>query len=133
MPRRVRATTTVLVFQWPCGTPTLRRSPRGARPWVRAMLVFAQVSPMKTRREDSRSGCASNQASRRFRISGRSCSLACAVFFARDPAAREEALQRPVAEGMAVARQGRPQLLHGDVRRLLKQAEHQTGLGLDPA
>jgi hypothetical protein len=26
-------------------------------------------------------GCASNQASRRFRMSGRSCSVACAVFF----------------------------------------------------
>ena len=48
---------------------------------LRAMLVFAQVSSMKTSRSGSRSGWASNQACRRFTISGRSCSLACAVFF----------------------------------------------------
>ena len=58
-----------------------RRSPRGARPWVRAMLVFAQVSSMNTSRSGSRSGWPSNQACRRFTTSERPCSLACAVSF----------------------------------------------------
>ena len=38
-----------------------------------------QVSSMKTRRSGSRSSSPSNQSSRRFRISGRSCSLARCV------------------------------------------------------
>jgi hypothetical protein len=37
-----------VVFQWPCGTPRRRRSPRRQRPWVRAILVEAQVSSMNT-------------------------------------------------------------------------------------
>ena len=57
--------------------------PAGARPRNRAILVEAPVSSMKTRCRGSRSGCASNQASRRAATSGRSCSLACAVFFLR--------------------------------------------------
>jgi hypothetical protein len=42
---------------------------------------------------------ASNQTSRRIRMSGRSYSAACAVFFARDGVAGEEAPDRAVAEG----------------------------------
>jgi len=58
-----------------------RKGGKPERPWVRAILVEAQVSSMKTRRSGSRSSWPSNQASRRFRMSGRSCSAACAVFF----------------------------------------------------
>src|SRR4051812_39400123 len=47
------------------------------------MLVEAQVSSMKISRSGSRSSWPSNQASRRLRMSGRSCSAACAVFFLR--------------------------------------------------
>src|SRR5215217_4719100 len=47
------------------------------------MLVEAQVSSMNTSRSGSRSSWLSNQAARRLRISGRSCSAACAVFFFR--------------------------------------------------
>ena len=45
------------------------------------MLVDAQVSSMKMRRSGSSSVWPSNQSWRRFRMSGRSCSAACAVFF----------------------------------------------------
>lgn len=41
MPVSVRPATKVLVFQWPCGMPALSRSPLGARPRRRAMLVEA--------------------------------------------------------------------------------------------
>jgi len=55
------------------------------------MLVEAQVSSMKTSRSGSRSSCPSNQASRRFRKSGRSCSAAWALFFERQTARIEKA------------------------------------------
>src|SRR5689334_21168122 len=48
------------------------------------MLVEAQVSSMKISRSGSRSSWLSHQSCRRFRMSGRSCSLACADFFERD-------------------------------------------------
>jgi UDPglucose 6-dehydrogenase len=38
------------VRQRPWGTLATKRWPRGARPWLRVMLVLAQVSSMKTRR-----------------------------------------------------------------------------------
>ena len=40
----------VRVRQWPCGTLATSRLPRAQRPWVRVILVLAQVSSMKTRR-----------------------------------------------------------------------------------
>ena len=42
-----------MVFQWPCGTVALSRSPRGAQPRSGAMLVLVQVSSMNTRRDGS--------------------------------------------------------------------------------
>ncbi len=55
------------------GTAARQRSPRGERPRRRAILVVAPVSSMKTSLAGSRSGCASNQASRRELTSSRSC------------------------------------------------------------
>ena len=80
-PVRRSPATKVGVFQCPCGTPARRRSPLGARPWVRAILVVAQVSSTKTGLAGSRSGRPSNHARRRLGMSGRSCSAACAVLF----------------------------------------------------
>jgi hypothetical protein len=45
--------TKVVVFQWPCGILPTNRSPRGARPRSRALLVLVPVSSMKTNREGS--------------------------------------------------------------------------------
>ena len=83
MPRSVSAPTKVVVFQWPCGTPTRSRVAARQRPWRRAMLVVAQVSSMKTSRSGSRSSWLSNQSCRRFRTSGRSCSLRVRGLFLR--------------------------------------------------
>jgi hypothetical protein len=47
---------------------------------------------MKTRRSGSRSIWPSNQCRRCLRTSGWSCSIACPVFFARDPVMHEEAM-----------------------------------------
>jgi hypothetical protein len=81
MPESLRPATKVVVFQWPCGIAAHSRSPFGARPWRRAMLVEAHVSSMKTSRSGSSSGWPSNPSRRRLRTCGRSCSSACAVFF----------------------------------------------------
>ena len=120
MPRVVRAATKVVVFQWPRGTPTRRRSPRRQRLWVRAMLVDAQVSSMNTRRSGSRSSWLSNPAWRRFKTSGRSCSLARAVFFGRDSVIGEEAANRAVADNNALLAERVAQLLDCDVRLRLR-------------
>lgn len=42
-----RAARNVSVRQRPCGTLATSRWPRGARPWLRDMVVLAQVSSMK--------------------------------------------------------------------------------------
>ena len=81
-------------FEPPCGHESRRfpmavrdrgdgmRSPLGARPHACAPCSWRpQVSSMKTSFSGSRSSSESNQARRRFRISGRSCSVACADFF----------------------------------------------------
>src|SRR5579871_2719440 len=56
-------------------------SPSPAASALRARLVEAPVSSMKTSFLGSRSSCAPNHAWRCFRTSGRCCSSAWAVFF----------------------------------------------------
>jgi hypothetical protein len=53
MRSRRSAARKVSVRQRPCGTLATSRLPRWQRPWLRVMLVLAQVSSMKTRREGS--------------------------------------------------------------------------------
>ena len=71
----------VSVFQCPCGTLSISASPLVCQPWVRVMLVFAQVSSMKTIRLGSTQRWTQRQRARRRTTSGRSCSLAKSVFF----------------------------------------------------
>jgi hypothetical protein len=132
-PRVVSAPTKVVVFQWPCGTPTLGLSPRGRRPWRRAMLVEAQVSSMNIRRSGSRSSWPSNHSSRRFRMSGRSCSAARAVFFARDLVALEEAANRAIAEDQTPIGQTTARFFQRHVGRLVQEPEDRRTMSLDPA
>jgi transposase len=81
IPVRRSAPTKVVVFQWRWGMAARNRSPSGARPELRAMVVDAQVSSMKTSPSGSRSSWPSNPSWRRFMMSGRSGSLACTVFY----------------------------------------------------
>src|SRR4051794_22049986 len=73
--------TSVVFFRLPYGIGARRRTPRGARPYRRAMLVVAKLSSTNTSRSGSRSSCPSNQSSRSSRTSGRFCSAAYADFF----------------------------------------------------
>lgn len=81
MPESLSPATKVVVRQWPWGTPARKRSPFGARPGIRAIFVFSQISSIKISRSGFRSGWASNQASRAAATSARSCSLTWADFF----------------------------------------------------
>ena len=57
------------------------RSPRRARLWLHVLLVLAQVSSMKTRRAGSSRPWYFFHCARRRSTSGRSCSVACRLFF----------------------------------------------------
>src|SRR3954452_3701010 len=94
------------------------------------MLVEAQVSSMKISRSGSRSSWLSNQASRRLRMSGRSCSAACAVFFARDLVAAAEAPERAHADPRPFLGQARLQLGQGDVGNLGQRRVDPISMGL---
>src|SRR5215212_7662787 len=94
------------------------------------MLVEAPVSSMNTSRAGSRSSWPSNHASRRLRISGRSCSAACAVFFARDLVPEAEAPERTDTDLRPVLGQARLQLGQGDVRNLGQRRVDQLGMRL---
>src|ERR1035437_6819476 len=74
----------VNVFQWPCGTLATRRSPRGARPEWRTILVVTDVSSIKMSRLPRKDNCSAFSSARAAATSGRSCSAACNVFFERD-------------------------------------------------
>lgn len=97
------------------------------------MLVLAQVLSMKARRPGWRSTCLSNQVWRWVRVSGRSCSVACAVFFARQRMAREEVLQGAVTETMASIQQSPTKFGGRDVRGFVQKATDPLMLRLDPA
>src|SRR3712207_452848 len=94
------------------------------------MLVEAQVSSMKISHSGSRSSWPSNQALRRLRRSGRSCSAACAVFFARDLVAAAKAPERGHADQRFLLGQARLQLGQGDVGLLGQSRMDQVGMGL---
>src|SRR6195952_4717211 len=132
MPPSRSAPTKVVVFQCPCGTLARQRCPRGARPRSRAILVDAPVSSMKTRRSGSRSGCPSNQVWRRATTSGRSCSLACAVFFEGYVVTVEKTPDRAVSERrLMVAPQHVGQLGQGDVLLSLNRRQDHVPERLD--
>src|SRR3546814_10779033 len=85
-----RAARKVSVRQWPCGALPISRWPRGPQPRSGAMLVFAQVSSMKTKRLGSMLAWRARHLQRRLATSGRSCSAAKAVFFEAEPLGVEE-------------------------------------------
>jgi hypothetical protein len=95
------------------------------------MFVKHQVSSMNTRRDGSRSSWPSNHASRRFRTSGRLCSLACAVFFERDPATVEKPPERRNRDRDAHLRQQGAQFDQRDIALSGDSVENEIGIGLD--
>src|SRR5580700_7665886 len=72
------------------------------------MLVLAQVSSMNTRREGSSRPWYFRHCARRRATSGRSCSLACRLFFEGNALVHEEVPNREVAHLDAACRKLRP-------------------------
>ena len=87
---------------------------------------------MKTRRLGSRSGWLSNQSRRFFRTSGRSCSTAGPVFFARQAVSLEEARKRGGRRGDAALGQAGAEFLEALVSLLLERRHDDSALRLDP-
>src|SRR5437660_9621141 len=110
----------VSVRQRPCGTLATSLWPRAQRPCVRVMLVLAQVSSMKTRREGSSRPWYFFHCARRLATSGRSCSLARRLFFEADPLVLEEVPDREVAHLDPALGQLRCQRPQREVRLLRK-------------
>src|SRR5258708_30990281 len=80
------------------------------------MLVEVPVSSIKTSRAGSSAGCSSFQAARAAATSGRSCSLACTIFFEADALGGEEAPHRAVPDMQAAAGKLGADLLQRQVR-----------------
>ena len=80
----------IMVFQCPNGALSLQRSPTGAQPESRAILVLTPVSSRKTRLSGSINGWAALHSLRRAATSGRSCSTARSALLKRqaDPLGR---------------------------------------------
>src|SRR3954449_12076144 len=57
IPLARRPATKVVVFQWPCGAASTRRSPLGPQPERRTMFVDAPVSSRNTKRSASMERC----------------------------------------------------------------------------
>src|SRR5450756_2385441 len=71
----------VTVFQFPCSTLWMSRSPCGARPYRRVIVVDTAVSSMNTSFLGSSVFCRRCNALRAAATSGRSCSAARKLFF----------------------------------------------------
>ena len=107
-----------------------RRSPFGQRPWVRAMLVFAQTSLMTINLFRSRSGCASNRPGI---FSGYQTSFARlqGQSFLRQGMTDQEPLHRSIARRQAIAPQGGLMFIDGSIRRLFDETQNVPCMLLD--
>src|SRR6516162_1127524 len=126
MPLRRSAATKVMVFQCPCGTRSMRRSPRGQRPYSRTIFVFAAVSSMKTRRAGSNMPCSRIQRRRARATSARCCSAARRLFFERNFVALKETPDRGAAARNAVLVHRQNYFIQRQVRLLLDQPQQKV-------
>src|SRR5262245_27737459 len=123
MPLRRSAATKVMVFQCPCGTRPIRRSPRGQRPLSRTILVLAAVPSTKTRRAGSNMPCSRIQR-RRARATFRALLLRCAqAFFESNLVTLKEAPDRGAAARNLVLAQRKNYFVQREVRLLLNQTQ----------
>src|SRR5208282_1341099 len=111
-----------------------KRRPRRQRPYLRARLVEAPVSSMKTSFVGSRSSCPANHSRRRLCTSARCCSSACAVFFKGDLVTIEETPQHGDRKALtAIGDQPLLDLKQRDVRLAPDQAQEIVAMRFDPA
>src|SRR5450759_1199360 len=119
-----RPATNVSVFQVPNGTRPINRSPRGQRPYRRAMLVFTDFSSTKTRQEESSRPCSRIQRRRARATSARFCSAARRLFFKGDVVALERTPKRAAAAGNPPLPHCNDELVERPVRLFIDQSEY---------
>src|SRR6478735_10913653 len=112
-----------MVFQCPCGTRPIRRSPRGQRPESRTILVLAAVSSIKTRWAGSNMPCSRIQRRRARATSARSCSAARRLFFEGDLVALEETPDPCAAAGNPLLTHRTINFIQGQIRLLHNERE----------
>src|ERR1019366_58829 len=120
--------TKVIVFQCPCGTRPISRSPRRHRPRSRTILVEVEVSSMNTNRAGSNMPCSRIQRRRARATSGRSCSAACRLFFKADPLTAEQSPDRPAAAGDPSLAHRADDLIQRQIRMLTNQHQQPVGM-----
>src|ERR1700739_4978910 len=87
------------------------------------MLVFAEVSSMKTRQDESSRPCCRTQRRRARATSARSCSAARRLFFEADAVTLQKAPKRGAAAGKPALVYGRHELVERPVRPLGDQSQ----------
>src|ERR1700731_472469 len=92
-----KAATKVIVSHAPSGTVPITRTPRGARPLSRTMLVLTAVSSINTSRAGSSMPCSPIQRRRPCATSARGRSAACRLFFKGDVLSVEKPPERTAA------------------------------------
>src|SRR5262245_19280821 len=123
MPLRRSAATKVIVFQCPCGTRPIRRSPRRQRPLNRTIFVLAAVSSTNTKWAGSNMPCSRIQRRRARATSVRSCSAARRLFFESHLVALEEAPHRGATASNLVLAHRQDHLIQRQVRSFLDQTQ----------
>src|SRR5712691_10452899 len=96
------------------------------------MLVEVPVSSINTSRAGSRVGCSSFQAARAAATSGRSCSLACTIFFEADALGSEKPPHRAIPDMDAAGGKFGPDLLQRQVRNCRDPLQQPGPLALQP-
>src|SRR6187399_3060912 len=132
MPLRRSAATKVMVFQCPCGTRPIRRSPRRQRPLSRTILVLAAVSSTNTRCAGSNMPCSRIQRRRARATSERSCSAARRLFFESNLVTLEETPDRRAAARNLVLAHYQNYFVQCQVTLLLNQTQQKSHMLLQP-
>src|SRR6266576_5721831 len=115
----------VTVFQFPCSTFWTSRSPCGARPYRRVIVVDTLVSSMNTSLLGSSLFCRRCNALRAAATSGRSCSAARKLFFKGQLQMMQKPRDRRLSDRDLFLRQSIFEFGQRDVRLLRYQLRHQ--------
>src|SRR5438445_3746192 len=115
----------VTVFQFPCSTFWTSRSPCGARPYRRVIVVDTAVSSMNTSLLGSSLLCRRCNALRAAATSGRSCSAARKLFFKGQLQMMQKPGDRRLSDRDLFLRQSIFEFCQRDVRLLRYQLPHQ--------
>src|SRR5208283_1259310 len=121
--RRRKPAIKVIVFQCPCGTWSIKRTPRGQRPRSRTMAVLVEVSSINTSRAGSNMPCSRIQRRRARATSARSCSAARRLFFKADIMSLVEPPYRDAAAGDPSLAHRRDDLIQRQIRLLDNQRQ----------